>query len=466
MDIFNTKKIKELEAVINNSEILIKTLEEEVDFLNNKYGDIIDIENEIKNREEQKTTIIKNIEAEIEEVNNKSNIFKSRYNEALSVYKDLKKQISTFNSTINFYDFGLYEPIYDFDSSEKYKELLERNIESQKSFIKLDIAATCYTKWYINESVVKGRVMIKRTKQLMLRAFNGECDSLIAKVKWNNINNIIERFDKIFEKINQLGESNNIEIRKEYFDLKKEELIITYEHQLKKYKDKEEQRRRREEKKEEEKAQREFERSRRDAEREELYFQKALQKVKSEIEKATGAKYEALSEKISYLEQELIKANDKKERAISMAQQTRIGYVYIISNIGSFGENVYKIGMTRRLEPEERISELSNASVPFRYDIHALIFSEDAPTLERELHKTFDDYKVNMTNYRKEFFKVEIDKIEEKIKLMGIETDFIIEPEAREYRETQILFNKIQGKQEVQEENSEFEYPDAEEIFL
>ncbi len=466
MDIFNTKKVKELEAVINNSEILIKTLEEEVDYLKNKYGQIIDIEEEIEKREEEKNEIIKNIESEIEEVKNKSNIFKKRYQEALNVYRELKKQISIFNSTINYFDFGLYEPIYDLDSSEKYKEILEKNIENQKLLIKTDRAAFCYTKWTVDGSIVAGRVMIKKTKQLMLRAFNGECDSLIAKVKWNNINNIKERFEKLLEKINKLGESNNIEITKEYYGLKKEELIITYEYQLKKYKDKEEQRRIREETREEEKAQRELDKNRRDAEKEELYYQKALDKVKSEIEKATGAKYDALSEKITYLEEELVKANEKKERAISMAQQTKIGYVYVISNIGSFGENVYKIGMTRRLEPEERIYELSNASVPFKYDIHALIFSEDAPTLEKELHQKFDDYKVNMTNSRKEFFKVELDKIIEEIKSMGFETDFIIEPEAREYKETQMILKTLQEKIEEQEENTTFEYPDAEEIFM
>jgi hypothetical protein len=128
-----------------------------------------------------------------------------------------------------------------------------------------------------------------------------------------------------------------------------------------------------------------------------------------------------------------------------MAQQTKRGHVYIISNIGSFGEQVYKIGMTRRLEPEDRIKELGDASVPFSFDIHAMIFSEDAPNLEAELHKAFASRKVNMLNYRKEFFKVTLNEIEQKVKEIGLKTEFIRIPEAMEYRETLVILDKIKS---------------------
>ena len=136
-------------------------------------------------------------------------------------------------------------------------------------------------------------------------------------------------------------------------------------------------------------------------------------------------------------------AHERKERAISMAQQTKRGHVYIISNIGSFGEQVYKIGMTRRLEPVDRIKELGDASVPFQFDIHAMIYSEDAPTLENALHKAFANKKVNMLNYRKEFFKVTLDEIEQKAKEIGLETEFTRLPEAMEYRETLAILEKL-----------------------
>lgn len=134
-------------------------------------------------------------------------------------------------------------------------------------------------------------------------------------------------------------------------------------------------------------------------------------------------------------EEALAEARANKERAISMAQQTKAGYVYVISNIGSFGEGIYKIGMTRRLDPEDRIRELSNASVPFKFDIHAMIYSEDAPALEALLHNAFETNKVNKINGRKEFFNVSLDEIENKIRESGINASFVKIPEARDYRE-------------------------------
>ena len=149
------------------------------------------------------------------------------------------------------------------------------------------------------------------------------------------------------------------------------------------------------------------------------------------------------------LKQELKEAQEKKERALSMAQQTKRGHIYVISNIGSFGENVFKIGMTRRLDPLDRVRELGDASVPFSFDIHAMIFSEEAPTLEYELHKQFSDNKVNMLNPRKEFFRVTIDEIEQKIKQIGLEAEFSKLPEAMEYRETLAILEKLKNQSEV-----------------
>lgn len=155
-----------------------------------------------------------------------------------------------------------------------------------------------------------------------------------------------------------------------------------------------------------------------------------------EVEKATGIKLEKLTEKIKYLQEQLKEAQLNKERAISMAQQTRRGYVYVISNIGSFGKDIYKIGMTRRLDPIDRIRELSNASVPFPYDVHAMIFSEDAPSLEAKLHNVFNDLKVNKINGRKEFFHVKLSQIEKTISEYGIDFKMVKEPYARDYRES------------------------------
>ena len=135
-------------------------------------------------------------------------------------------------------------------------------------------------------------------------------------------------------------------------------------------------------------------------------------------------------------------AEEKNQRAISMAQQTKTGHVYIISNVGSFGEDVLKIGMTRRLDPQDRVDELGDASVPFDFDVHAMIHSEDAPALEKELHKRFSTNQINKVNPRKEFFKVKVSEIKEVTSQMKIETHWTITAEAREYRETVSLVQK------------------------
>lgn len=122
----------------------------------------------------------------------------------------------------------------------------------------------------------------------------------------------------------------------------------------------------------------------------------------------------------------------------------RAGYVYIISNIGSFGENIYKIGMTRRLDPMERVDELGDASVPFKFDVHAMIFSDDAPALETALHHAFEKKKVNMINGRREFFNVTLEEIEDVVKANYDKTvEFIKIPQAEQYRESQKIIEQL-----------------------
>jgi len=265
-------------------------------------------------------------------------------------------------------------------------------------------------------------------------------------VKWNNINQMKERMQKLFDAINKLGEGFNVYLNNQYLDLKRKELILEHEYQTKRQKEKEEMRAIQEELREEEKAKREFEQAQKEAEKEEANYQKALDKARKEMELATGEKHDKLQAQIERLEQELKAAQEKKERALSMAQQTKRGHVYIISNIGSFGENVYKIGMTRRLEPTDRIRELGDASVPFLFDIHAMIYSDEARTLEYELHKAFTNKKVNMLNYRKEFFNVTLDEIEQQIKTIGIDAEFSRLPEAMEYRETLAILERLNSR--------------------
>ena len=214
------------------------------------------------------------------------------------------------------------------------------------------------------------------------------------------------------------------------------------------YQEKEEQRQIREQMREEEKVQQEIERAKREAEQDEKKYQKAMEKAKEELSAAHGEKLEKLKAQMKQMEQKLKEAKENKQRALSRAQMTKSGHVYIISNIGSFGENVYKIGMTRRLEPTDRVRELGDASVPFAFDIHAMIYSENAPELENELHKNFDGKRLNLVNQRKEFFRVSLDEIVNYVSKGNDEVEFTKLAEAREYRESMSIRDSEKLKKE------------------
>jgi len=410
------------------------------------YKPITDIEAEILDKKKSMELLLSSKNSEILKIEDEFKTLNSNYLLALETYTKLRKEVSIFESKLDLIEFGIYEPVYDFEKSDDYRSEQNKIIERQKEMINNDTAAICNTQWTVEGSEAKGRAVVKVYKKLMLRAFNGESDVLIAKAKWNNINQMKERMQKIFDAINKLGQGFQVYLNDEYFDLKLKELILEHEYQTKRQQEKEEMRAIQEELREEEKAKREFEQVQREAEKEEANYQKALDKARKEIELTTGEKHDKLLAQIEELEQELIEAQEKKERAMSMAQQTKRGHVYIISNIGSFGENVYKIGMTRRLEPEDRVKELGDASVPFQFDIHAMIYSDEAPTLENELHKAFNNKKVNMLNYRKEFFNVTLDEIEQKVKESGFTAEFSKIPEAMEYRETLAILEKLNSQ--------------------
>ena len=214
---------------------------------------------------------------------------------------------------------------------------------------------------------------------------------------------------------------------------------LAHEYEEKLYEESEEQRRIKEQMREEEKVKREIEKAKKDAEDEEKRYQKALIEAKKQLEKAKGEKFEKLSKRIMLLQEQLNEAEQKKERALSRAQLTKSGHIYVISNIGSFGKNIYKIGMTRRLEPMDRVKELGDASVPFSFDVHAMIYSENAPEFENELHQIFNNQRVNMTNNRKEFFRISLDEIEKAVTARNNEIEFTKTAEAKEYHETLAL---------------------------
>ena len=351
--------------------------------------------------------------------------------------KEKKAQVAELDETILLQEFGLYSPIYDFANSEMYKERLDKIRSKQKFMILNKIAATCSTNWTVNGSTAQGRVMTNQNIKQILRCFNDECDMLISKVKFNNVTAFIEKIQKSYDALNRMNTKSAVSISKEYLKLKISELRLAHEYAVKKQEEKEEQRRIREQMREEARLLKEIEEARRNIEKEQKHYTNALIKLNKQIESCNELEKEVLLEKKIEIEKHLsdleiaIKDIDYREA------NKRAGYVYIISNIGSFGENVYKIGMTRRLDPMERIDELGDASVPFKFDVHAMIFSDDAPALEAALHHAFENKKVNMVNGRREFFKVTLEEIEKVVKTNYDKTvEFIKTPQADQYRET------------------------------
>jgi hypothetical protein len=375
--------------VLALSTFLVKAIKKTKSY-ESKYAAIIDIDSEV-----EKSKVEKNkTEGEIEAL-------KDSYKEKKAIYDKLVKQAAIYDEEIQLAELGFYKPHYDFDTSEKYKDQIDKVRANQKEIISAKTAIFCNTEWTVEGSKTKGRTMSNRAIRLTAR----------------------------------VNESNKVFIDQKYLQLKLEELRLTQEYKDKKQQEKEEQAEIKRQMREEVKLQQEAER----ALNEEEKYKKLLDKAKGEAAKAAGDELEKLNEKIASLGQELEEAHAKSERAISMAQQTKSGHVYVISNMGSFGENVYKIGMTRRLEPLDRVKELGDASVPFLFDVHAIIYSEDAPALENAIQRNFDSRRLNLVNQRKEFFNVHLSDIEDEVKKIAPEAEFIETAEAREYRESQSI---------------------------
>lgn len=362
---------------------------------------------------------------------------------------ELNTLLGETEDTFALDEIGIHKRHYDYDTSAAYKSHMDSVVSKQKEMAKLALnligpespasqmsAILCHTQWTVGGSESEGKRMMKQAVKLLLRAFNGECDAAVAKVKHGNYASIEKRIVRAFEQINKLGQSNQIEIQAGYLDARLAELRLAHELELKKEEEKQVQREIREQMAEEAKAEREIEKAKRDAEKEEKVKARALEDARRQLADEHGAHNEKLAMLVAKLESELQEALDRKAKAIARAQLTRSGHVYVLSNIGSFGQQVFKIGMTRRLVPDERVKELGDASVPFLFDIHAMIYSEDAPALERQLHEHFNDRRVNKVNLRKEYFRVDLDEIIDAVhEYHGLIT-FVLDPPADDYRET------------------------------
>ena len=272
-------------------------------------------------------------------------------------------------------------------------------------------------------------------QKLLLRAFNSECDEIISKVKYNNYDTSVKKMERSFNAIAKLGVTMSIAITAHYYDLKIQELRLALEYQIQKQREKEQKAELRAQQREEARLQKELKEQRKNIDKERKHYEQALSNINHQISTASDDNIEDLNQKKEEIIQSLSEIDTKIKDIDYREANQKAGYVYVISNIGSFGEGIYKIGMTRRLNPQDRVDELGDASVPFKFDVHAMIFSEDAPALEAALHRAFEDRKLNLVNQRREFFRVSLDEIKDVVKNNFDKTvEFVDVPDADQYR--------------------------------
>lgn len=401
---------KKMDQLSKREENVNKFYDSRVEEANLKYDEIL------KNAQEKYKKIEEDTEKKV--INLEANINKLQ-EEYKILNNDYTYEISKFT-------------IEDNITSEEYKSKYNLSILREKTLTK--IGAALDTVYQSNNHSVKE---INSDEKQLLRCFNSEIAAILTSITIKNIDSSKKKIIRTFETLNKLFETDKVSISSNMLEIKLEQADLMYAYQYQKEQERLQQKAIREQMVEEEKVRREIEKEKAKIEKEENQFKKEITKLMGYMQKSNEAEKQLYIDKIHELEAKLKQVEADKKDVLNREQNTRAGYVYIISNIGSFGEDVYKIGMTRRLEPMDRVKELGDASVPFEFDVHAMIFSDDAPALETVLHNTFRDNQVNKVNPRKEFFRVKLSEIEKVVKEnFNATVTFTKVAEAAQYRES------------------------------
>jgi hypothetical protein len=343
-------------------------------------------------------------------------------------YEQLKSQIVETNEAAILQEVGVYQYRHPLQDSPAFKAQLSAIQAKIKDAVKAGSAVVGATNWTVNGSAREGTKMVKEFSKLMLRAYNNEADNAVRAMKPYTLESAIARLNKSRATIVKLGGTMNIAITDRYHKLRVEELELTADYLAKVAEEKERAREERERAREEEKAQREYQRETERLRKEQAHHEEAAAKFRGEGDIESAEKAEAKVAEVA----------DAIEGVNRRAANIRQGNVYVISNLGAFGADVVKIGMTRRIDPTERVRELGDASVPFHYDIHAIVPSEDAVSLEHELHNELAPFRMNWVNMRREFFRCHPSKVRDLLMEKGVALlEWSEEFEALEYRQSQ-----------------------------
>ena len=283
--------------------------------------------------------------------------------------------------------------------------------------------------WMVNGSLKEGTALVRQFSDLMLRTYNIEADNCVRTVRAHTVETAKKRLERTREAIVHNGSTMGVAIDEAFHALRLEELQLTADHHLRVEQEKENAREERQRQREEAKAQEDFLRRKKDLLKEQAHYRSLLERSRLNGDQAG----------LLEARERLAEIADSIQEVEEMAANTRVGYVYVISNVGAFGDRVVKIGMTRREDPMQRVYELGSASVPFKFDVHALVFSHDAVALETALHREFDQQRVNRVNRRREFFRVSLPEVRAALEKVG--TNHVVEfrelAEAPEWRQSQ-----------------------------
>ena len=392
-----------------------------------KYGAMDELDNEIYN----KNTHIHNLNNEFEKSKERN---EEKLQSLKNELKDVKRQLKLFTEEVDIEQYNFSD--YDCLSSDECKNKL--------SLLKIKANKLISTNKAIVITSEDSKKELNNNIKQLIRCFNSECDNILLNLSVKNIDSSRSKLLKSFESLNKIFVTDGLELTHDFLELKLEELNLVYTYELKKEQEREQQKAIKEQMLEEEKVRREIERQRKEIAKDQSQFTNELNKLMKYMQSTTNdVEKQLYVDKIKELEDKLKELETKKATIDKREENAKAGFVYVISNIGSFGDNIYKIGMTRRLEPMDRIKELSSASVPFEFDVHAMIFSDDAPALESSLHEHFRNNSVNKINLRKEFFEVSLDEIEQYvINNFNNTAAFTKTALAREYRQSLELKNE------------------------
>jgi len=352
------------------------------------------------------------------------------------ILHSLEQDVEALRPIVEMVQSGLYPPTFGYLDSEDLKDSVRLKRVEQLDLIKKDAAVTKYGTFTLFGSQKNGAALVSDYKKVFLRTFNAEFEDIRKKLRVSNREASKDKLDRVSEQLEKLGEVLSIEINHEYLVAKVRELDVwasnlQERHEAKEQR-KEQQRLLREQKKE-------FKKDDEELEAEIEVSTAMLNKARKRAVELVGMTDKDVADELSILRQEIAKNEAKIEESMSEAQKTKVGYIYVISNHGSFGKGVIKIGMTRRLEPMDRVVELGDASVPYRFDVHTIAFVENAPEIERKLHRHFDQHRVNKDNNRKEFFEVSVDDVRRAMESLGVDSEWFYDVEAREYSESDLM---------------------------